>query len=101
MLGGTKPRVLSRHQDEKIKILNISFSRVVVEPTTCHNMLVPLRHDWPQNNKYIMSVIVACIVSGTRAYGQGVASSNSKRIMITASYIQASFRPSRRRRASN
>ena len=34
MSGGTQRRSLPRYQSEEIKILNTSFSRVGIEPTT-------------------------------------------------------------------
>ena len=49
--GGTLCRALFRHQSEKNKILNISFPRVGIEPTTYRvnsPTLMPLCHDWPQ-----------------------------------------------------
>ena len=48
MLSGViQRRVLSRYQGEEMKILNISFSRLRIEPTTCGaygHTLAPLRH---------------------------------------------------------
>ena len=50
--GGTRRRALPRHQSEEMKMLNISFLPVGIEPTTSRvysHTLVLLRHDWPQN----------------------------------------------------
>ena len=38
----------ARHQTEEMKMLNISFCRLEIEPTTCrvyNHTLVPLHHD--------------------------------------------------------
>ena len=46
--GKTQRRALPRHHSEKIIILNISFPRVGIEPTTYHgysHTFVPLCHD--------------------------------------------------------
>ena len=43
-------RALPRYRSEEMKILNITFPRVGIEPTTSRvysHTLVPLRHDWP------------------------------------------------------
>ena len=52
---GSQHRYLPRHQNKKIKILNISFPQVRIEPTTCRvysYTLMPLRYAWPQYIKY-------------------------------------------------
>ena len=44
--------------DEEMKILNISFPRMEIDPTDCrvyNHALLPLRHDWPQFKFKIIS----------------------------------------------
>ena len=48
--GGTQRSTLPRYQSEELKILNISFPRMVMQPTTVDiYILEPLRH----NNNFI------------------------------------------------
>ena len=47
--GETQRRALSHNQRKEMEILNISFPRMGIEPTTCRvysRMLVPLSNDW-------------------------------------------------------
>ena len=47
--GGTQRPVLARFQSEEMKLLNILFPRVGIEPTTRYtysHTLVQLCHDW-------------------------------------------------------
>ena len=49
--GGTERRVSPRLQCKVTKIINISFLRIGIGPTTCRgysHKLMYLRHDWPQ-----------------------------------------------------
>ena len=46
--GGTQRRALPRPQSEELKILNISFPRVGIEPTKCRVVAVTLVHPAPR-----------------------------------------------------
>ena len=49
---GTQRRAMPQHHSEEIKLFNVLFPRVGIEPATSRvysHILVPLRHDWPLN----------------------------------------------------
>ena len=54
-------RALPRYHSEEMKILNISFTPVGIELTTCRvhsRTLAPLRENWPHiNNLYIKQAL--------------------------------------------
>ena len=59
---------LCLHRSEDMKILNVSFPRVVIEPTTFTVTLVPLRHDCPQSYHKLYIILIKYSINVSRIW---------------------------------